>query len=172
MAFDAKGAWLFAIWLASLVGLIALAIYDIRWMLLPNKIVFPVTLLAVLEVAADLSFSEKPPHVLLMALASLAIAGGLFYILFQVSRGRWIGGGDVKLGFALGLLLGHPSQAFLMLFFASLLGLAFSLPVVLFKRSAISQKVPFGPFLIVATIIVKLFGPHIIDWYSRTFLYL
>lgn len=170
--FNDKGIWLFAVWLISLVGLMALIVYDIKWMLLPNKIVFPLTVVAVVGVLGDTLFFDGGVHSLLMALSALAIAGGIFYVLFQISNGKWIGGGDVKLGFALGLLLPGPAEAFLMLFFASILGLLFSLPVVVLKKTSLSSKIPFGPFLIAATVITKLFGTSLISWYSKTYLYL
>lgn len=171
-ALDSSGIWLLIVWLASLVGLVALIVYDIKWMLLPNRIVFPLTGIAAAGVLGNAFLTHNGLHSLLMALASLAIAGGIFYVLFQISNGTWIGGGDVKLGFVLGLLIARPAEAFLMLFFASILGLIFSLPVVIFKRSKLSSKIPFGPFLIAATVIVKLFGTGIVSWYTRTYLYL
>jgi prepilin signal peptidase PulO-like enzyme (type II secretory pathway) len=167
---DSKGVWLLTVWLTSLIMLMALLVYDIRWMLLPNKIVFPLIVVATAGVLGEVVLFNGGVHDLLMAIAALAIAGGIFYGLFQVSSGKWIGGGDVKLGFALGLLIGQPTQAFLMLFLASILGLIFSLPTVLVKHSSLSKKIPFGPFLISATIIVVLFGQSIIDWYTATFL--
>jgi len=171
-AFDAKGVWLLGVWLTSLVGLVALIVYDIRWMLLPNRIVFPLIAIAAAGVVGRTFFAGEGVHTLLSALTGLSIAGGLFYVLFQVSGGRWIGGGDVKLGFALGLLLGGAGEAFLMLFFASILGLIVSLPAVLLKKTQLSGKIPFGPFLITSTIVVKFFGGVIIAWYTDTFLYL
>ncbi len=162
----------FGLWLAALVGLIALAVYDIRWMLLPNRIVFPVTAIAILMVAIRLVGSDSMSSVLLNAIGGLAVAGGIFYVLFQISDGSWIGGGDVKLGFALGLLLGSPLLAFLMLFIASLLGLVYSFPQLAISKLSNSRKIPFGPFLIASTIICMLFGQVIIDWYSGQFLYL
>lgn len=169
---DGRGIWLLAVWLTSLVGLIALVVYDLKWMLLPNRIVFPVMVIATVGVGGDVLLFNDGLHVLLKALASLLIAGGIFYVLFQISGGKWIGGGDVKLGFALGLLLAGPAEAFLMLFFASILGLLFSLPVVFLKKTKLSSQIPFGPFLIAATIIAKLFGTSLITWYTRTYLYL
>lgn len=169
---DHRGIFLLTVWLISLVGLVALIVYDIRWMLLPNKIVFPLIAIATLSVAGDSLYSDEPFHTILMSIGSLLVAGGIFYVLFQVSNGKWIGGGDVKLGFALGLLLGRPDLAFLMLFTASILGLVVSLPAVLSKKSKLSSKIPFGPFLIIATIVVKLFGLSVIHWYTNTFLYL
>jgi leader peptidase (prepilin peptidase) / N-methyltransferase len=170
--FDGSGVWSLAVWLVCLVGLIALTVYDIKWMLLPNRIVFPLTIVAAVGLIGDVMLFGSGISGLLRAVAAVAIAGGIFYILFQVSDGKWIGGGDVKLGFVLGLLLAQPIDAFMMLFIASILGLMFTLLVVLFKRSAISKKVAFGPFLILATIIVKLFGAGIIGWYTETLLYL
>lgn len=162
----------FVVWLISLVALMALLVYDTRWMLLPNRIVFPLIGIASVGTVITASLSDQPFHVAYMGLLGLLVAGGLFYVLFQVSNGKWIGGGDVKLGFALGLLLGGPVEAFLMLFTASILGLLFSLPALVLRKTKFSGKIPFGPFLIVATILVKLFGTAVIDWYKNTYLYL
>ncbi len=162
----------FAVWLISLVMLMALMVYDIRWMLLPNKIVFPLTGVAAIGALLRIVAADQPLHAFVLTVAAVAIAGGIFYVLFQISGGKWIGGGDVKLGFALGLLLGKPELAFLMLFVASLLGLVVSLPAVIAKKNTMASKVPFGPFLIVAMVFVQLFGTQIIDWYAATFLYL
>ena len=71
----------------------------------------------------------------------------------------------LKLGFLLGALVGRPDHAFLMLFIASLLGCIYILPSLATKRLKRSSRVPFGPFLILATIIVVLFGNDIITWY-------
>lgn len=163
---------LFALWLAALVGFAALIVYDIRWMLLPNKIVFPLIGLGVLTVLIRAIDSGDVLGTVLAGLGGLAVAGGIFYVVFQVSGGTWIGGGDVKLGFALGLLLGSPALAFLMLFGASLLGLVVAVPGVVTKKSKLTSKLPFGPFLIVSTVIVMLVGQQIIDWYLSGVLYL
>ncbi len=159
----------FVVWLALLVSFMALIVYDLRWMLLPNRIVFPAGILAAVY-ALIAVLQEGTVEAVVNTVLAVGVGGGLFYILFQVSNGRWIGGGDVKLGFVLGALLGDPSQAALMLFIASLLGTLVSLPMLLAKKLTPSTRVPFGPFLIVATIIVLLFGHDISDWYWRTFI--
>lgn len=163
---------LFVLWLTSLVGLVALVVYDIRWMVLPNKIVFPLIGLGIIYAVITALTTDNPGHSLLMSFLGLLVAGGIFYVLFQISDGKWIGGGDVKLGFALGLLLSSPYIAFLMLFLASLLGLLVSMPAMLIKKSSIKNRIPFGPFLVTATIICVLFGQLIIDWYTTQFLYM
>lgn len=163
---------LLGLWLAAVVAFMALIVYDIRWMLLPNKIIFPLIGLGVASAFIRVMASDTPASTALMGLGGLVVAGGIFYVLFQISDGAWIGGGDVKLGFAIGLLLGSPFLAFLMLFIASILGLLIATPGILLKKSKLSSKIPFGPFLIIATVIVMLFGQRIVEWYSATFLYL
>jgi prepilin signal peptidase PulO-like enzyme (type II secretory pathway) len=163
---------LFMLWLVALVMFMALIVYDLRWMLLPNKIIFPLIGVGSISAFLQVVASSVPLRTAFLSLGGLAVAGGLFYVLFQISGGKWIGGGDVKLGFAIGLLLGSPILAFLMLFVASLLGLLVAVPGIVLRKSTFSTKIPFGPFLILATIIVMLFGQHIVDWYGTTLLYL
>lgn len=164
--FDHKGIFLLVCWLVALVGLMALLIYDLRWMLLPNKIVFPLIALGVLQVLTVAIIFDGGIKYVVGAVVSAAIAGGIFYVLFQVSKGQWIGGGDVKLGYALGLLLAAPNLAFLMIFVASLLGILVAIPGLLTKKLAASSKIPFGPYLIAATVLVMLFGQSLVDWYN------
>jgi prepilin signal peptidase PulO-like enzyme (type II secretory pathway) len=161
---------LFGLWLACLTGLVALVIYDLRWMLLPNRIIFPLyAVAAVIVLVQVLDASSLQP--LVQAVYGILIGGGIFYLLFQLSEGRWIGGGDVKLGFFLGALVGGPTHAALLLFIASLMGSVISLPLLATKKASKSTRIPFGPFLIISTIIVQLFGTTIIDWYQNLFLY-
>ena len=159
----------FGLWLLSLTGLVALAVYDLRWMLLPNKIIFPLygvaTLMIIVQALQD--SSAKP---LASAAGGVLIGGGIFYILFQVSKGKWIGGGDVKLGFLLGALVGGPLSAAIMLFLASLIGSLFGGSLLLTHRISRGTRIPFGPFLIIAAIVVVLFGQQLSDWYIDTFI--
>lgn len=157
------------LWWVCLVGFMALLIYDIRWMLLPNKIIFPLYGVAALFVVVRM-LTESSFEPLVGAAFGVVIGGGIFYALFQVSRGSWIGGGDVKLGFLLGALLGDAVLAGLALFIASLLGTVLAVGLMVSRKLTAKSRIPFGPFLIAATIIVQLFGQDIVDWYSRYFI--
>jgi prepilin signal peptidase PulO-like enzyme (type II secretory pathway) len=163
--FTAQGIFLLICWLVALVGLLALLAYDLRWMLLPNKIVFPLIGLGVVQVLVRWLVFDEGIASIGQALISVAIAGGIFYVLFHLSDGSWIGGGDVKLGYALGLLIGSGTLAGLMLFIASVLGILASLPGMLQRKLSVKSRIPFGPCLIVATIIVVLFGQSLLDAY-------
>jgi prepilin signal peptidase PulO-like enzyme (type II secretory pathway) len=165
------GIFQFVVWLIILVGFMALAIYDLRWMLLPDRVVKPLAILAVGQVIV-LAVVKGDNALLWAAVWGLACLPGLFLVLYWASRGRWIGFGDVKLAVVLGLLVGGPLRAILLLFVASLVGSVVSLPLLATGRKALSRRVPFGPFLIIATIIVYLFGTGLITWYKRQFLLL
>lgn len=165
LSFHGVGLLQFVVWLAFLVGFVALAAYDLRWFLLPDRIVYPLIGLAIAEVVAVAVWQHNWEGALQAGLAGLVIAG-IFYLLFQVSNGNWIGGGDVKLALVLGLLAGTPLKALLVIFIASLVGTLVSIPLLLRGKQGLQMRVPFGPFLLVATFIVVLFGSHITDWYS------
>ncbi len=97
-----------------------MAVYDLRWYILPDSIVYPLVLLATGETVVNALWTHDWT-MLWQPLAGALLIFGLFWILYQVSKGAWIGGGDVKLALVLGLLAGSPGQAFLVIFIASLL---------------------------------------------------
>lgn len=159
----------FGLWLSVLVWFVYLSTYDLRWMLLPNKAVVGVIVSSVgLWAARELMLGFERTSVL-NVLGAVAVLAGLFWGLYQVSDGKWIGGGDVKLAVALGVLAGEPVRAFLVLFIASLLGSIVGVTMAVRAKSR-QLHVPFGPFLMGATVIVYLFGGDLIEWYVRTLL--
>jgi len=161
------GLFQFVLWLIFLVGFVALAVYDLRWFLLPNKVVFPLAALAAVQtLALPLLFHGAWRDVGGAALG-VAVIAGLFWVFFQLSDGKWIGGGDVKLGVVLGLLAGGPLQSALLLFVASACGCVAALPMVLAGKANRKAHIPFGPFLLLALVVVKLFGAGIIQWYTH-----
>jgi prepilin signal peptidase PulO-like enzyme (type II secretory pathway) len=163
------GDWiLFITWLACSVGLLALLVYDARWMLLPNRIIYPTFFIAALgRLIYIIGYENHKLHALLMWAASIAVASGIFWILFVISNGRWIGFGDVRLGLITGTLLASPSKSFLMIMLGSLLGTLFMLPALALGKKNLASKLPYGPFLIGATMIIVLFGENILNWYEH-----
>ncbi len=157
----------FGLWLSILTGLMALLVYDLRWYLLPNRIVYPLTVLAGCMALIQVAVASDPAAAVVDTALSVLVGGGIFYALFQVSGGKWIGGGDVKLGWLLGLIIGSWAGSLLMIFIAALLGTIVSIPLMVDKKLKRNSVIPFGPFLIVGAIIVVLFGTEILDWYQQ-----
>lgn len=153
-----------AVWLFELILLVALIVYDLRWMLLPNRLMVPLVALAVLQLILFLA-SGLPPAVWFVGPLSGALsAAGAFYLIFWLSKGAWMGGGDVKLVFIMGLILGFKLTV-LALFLAFLLGAVISLVLLGIKLRTRKDLIPFGPFLIVGLIIARIAGQPIVDWY-------
>lgn len=168
-AFSVIGWAGFGIWLALVVQLVALAAYDLKWMLLPNRMVAVAGVLSVALLATRLAAAHSVDP-LLDALWGALIAGGLFYVLFQISAGRWIGGGDVKLGAVLGIIVGGPMNAILLLFMASFAGTLVTLPLLMTGKAKRTSKLPFGPFLIMGAYLTVLYGQRLVDWYNTILL--
>lgn len=165
--FNSKGTTLFIFWLFFLTGMIALAVYDLKWYLLPDKIIKPLILLGLAQTGVILYIANSPTRQLANLLLSIMIGGGIFYLIFQISAGKWIGGGDVKLGALLGLILADGNLIFLAIFMASLLGTIVSLPLLVTGKFKRTSKIPFGPFLIAGAFIARLSGVSLIAWYKH-----
>ncbi len=169
--FVGAGLILFGLWLGALVLLMALTVYDIRWQLLPDRLVWPLVVLG--GVFGLIRFYGYHGHdistVLLQMGGGVLVISGLYFVLHQVSRGAWVGFGDVKLNIFIGLILGWQ-QALLAIFLANLIGMIVVLPGIVLKKMSGKSRIPFGPFLILACIIALLWGQSIIDWYLHSLL--
>lgn len=166
LGFTGVGLFQYVYWLLFIVIFVALAVYDLRWFTLPDRLVRPLVVLAVIEVVVVALLRQSWADVW-QPVAGLVIIAGLFYGLFQFSKGRWIGGGDVKLALALGLIAASPLRALLLLFLSSLLGTLASLPLVVRGKGGMKAHIPYGPYLLLAAVIVQLYGAHIILWYQN-----
>ncbi|HEY5549871.1 MAG TPA: prepilin peptidase [Candidatus Saccharimonadales bacterium] len=155
-------------WLLTSVGLLALLIYDLKWMMLPNKIIYPTLVVAIGGRSVYLiSFETDIKKALIDWSLSVLLASGLFWLIFMASSGKWIGYGDVRLGLITGTVLADPLLSILMIFVASVLGTLIALPALATGRKRLNSKLPFGPFLITATALVLLFGQIPINWYKQ-----
>lgn len=101
---------------------------------------------------------------LLGAVGSGLAIGGFFLLLIIITKGKGMGGGDVKLGAFIGFVLGFPS-AILAIVLSFLTGAIFSVALILLGKKHFGQVIPFGPFLVIGSLIAMLWGNEIIDWY-------
>lgn len=160
----------FAMWLVAAVLLVILFAYDTKWFLLPNRIVFPLIGVGAIAAASYEAMAGAGITTLLPLAGSIVILSGLYLLLWLVSKGQWIGFGDVKLGLGLALLLVDWRLAFVALFAANLVGCLLVIPGMLSGKITRQTRVPFGPLLIVGAVIALLAGQSIIDWYMGALL--
>lgn len=98
------------------------------------------------------------------------IGGGFFLGQFILSKGKWIGGGDIRLGAVMGAMLGWKGLV-LALLTAYWIGAAVAIILLASHRKKKSDHIPFGTFLSAATFLVLLYSDVIINWATEIFLY-
>lgn len=135
-------------------ALTILFITDLKKMLIPDRIILPAIIIAL----AAKPFAGN-------ILTALGIAG-FFYALILITKGKGMGGGDVKLGGFIGLGLGFPN-GIVAIFLAFLLGAAFSIVALILRKKRLGQHIPFGPFLVLGSLIALFWGEKIIHWYLQ-----
>ncbi len=141
--------------------LILIFVYDLRYQIIPDRFSVSAMFVALL-INLALGF---PPSLLLYGAAVL----GIFFLMqFMVSKGRWIGGGDIRLGVVIGLMLGLWN-GLATLFFAYIAGAIFSIGLILAKKVNMQTKIAFGTFLSGAAIAMLFFGEHVIEYYLSAF---
>lgn len=154
------------IWLLSGVVLAMLFAYDAKWFLLPDKLTAILAGLGAVNVTLMAIQSTTPIETVLSAVGAVGILSGLYLVLYQVSKGRWVGFGDVKLGVGLALLLVDWQLAIVALFLANLIGCLVVIPFMAMGKLKRDSHVPFGPLLIAGTIVALFIGPSLIELYA------
>jgi prepilin signal peptidase PulO-like enzyme (type II secretory pathway) len=143
-------------YLAAAVLFVSLVFFDLRYLILPDKIVFTIGGLAILY---DVFFRYDELWNLL--LSGVLFAFG-FAIIYLGSRGRAMGFGDVKLAFVIGLVLGYPAGFFsiiLSIWVAALWGII----LILSNKATMKTALPFGSFLSASAVIFIIFKNLIED---------
>lgn len=138
-------------------ALIVLSVIDFRTFEIPMGINVFIFFVGILRVVTDYRNSKE--YILGFFAVSLFLA-----ILFWVSKGRAIGGGDVKLMAAAGLVVGWKC-IIVSFFVACLLG-----SVIHLLRMKITKEdhvLALGPYLAMGIYISILFGNEIINWYFK-----
>jgi leader peptidase (prepilin peptidase)/N-methyltransferase len=168
--FNYYGKILFTIWLLLVLITVSLALYDLKYKILPNRWVYSAIVVSLLFILIYYFSFNQGIAFIESRLLGVLFSSGFFYLIFQISKGKWIGGGDVKLCIALGLVLGGPLSAILMLFIASTLGTVVMLGLVMIKKFNIKTTIPFGPLLIISFYLCFLVGSQILNWYSSIYI--
>jgi leader peptidase (prepilin peptidase)/N-methyltransferase len=134
--------------------LVVIAVYDYRHKIIPDEAVYPLMLLALIAIIVKSTFfpAFSPVH----AVVEGVLVGLPFFLFFAFSKGRAMGFGDVKLALALGWLLG-VSRGYAVVILSFWIGAVVGLFLIGMARGhSMKSQIPFGPFLIIATLIVVL----------------
>ena len=151
--------------------LILITAYDIRHTIIPDEWVYAFAILAFISSSTFALEQSGTSGILMLLIAGPATALPLF-ALWLVSRGKWMGFGDVKLALGIGWLLGI-SAGLAAIFLAFVIGALISVVILLPLRYistrigitrlsgsargfTMKSEVPFGPFLVASCILLWL----------------
>ncbi len=142
--------------------LLALALIDVEYFLLPDKLTYPGILvgLATSWVSPITTPSQSAIGALAGAGILLAMIGGWYLI----RREQGMGFGDVKMLAMMGAFLGFPGMV-MALFFAALSGSVAGVALLAQSGGSMKLKLPFGVFLSLGALIALFAGEPILDWY-------
>jgi leader peptidase (prepilin peptidase)/N-methyltransferase len=141
-------------------ALIVLSVIDFRTYEIPLGINIFILALGLIRVLTDI----RNWQIYLVGLCAVSI---VLAILYYATGGRAIGGGDVKLMAACGLLLGWK-----LIILAFLLGcvLGAVIHVIRMKVSGESHVLALGPYLSMGVFIAAVWGNSMISWYLGQFI--
>lgn len=144
-------SWTFV--LAAVLALLLelLFLFDLRYSVLPDEVALPALLVGTLVGLATGQRFES------LALGGI-LGAGFFGFQYLVSRGRWIGAGDIRLGALMGLMLGWRNLL-LALYLSYLIGATVSIVLILSRRRRWRGQMPFGTVLTAIAFILLLAAP-------------
>jgi prepilin signal peptidase PulO-like enzyme (type II secretory pathway) len=162
--------------------LVIILVYDMRHKIIPNVFAYTFALIAFVHMFFGASAHGGLGFVV-PALSTIG-AGPLlafpFYLVWLLSRGKWMGLGDAKLALGMGWFLGLTAGASAIML-AFWVGAVVSIAILLlaellkgarthnflglkFRLSVLNMKseIPFAPFLIIGLLIVYFFSYNIV----------
>ncbi|MCJ7839896.1 prepilin peptidase [Lederbergia sp. NSJ-179] len=158
-----KIGWSFELIIAwTLITLLVIIfITDIKFMLIPDKILF---FFAFVFIGERLIYPLQPWW---DSIAGAALIFMMLLIIAILSKGG-MGGGDIKLYTVLGIVLG-TKLVLVSFFFANILGAIAGLigmAIGIFEKR---KPIPFGPFIAIATLIAYFYHDELFAWYQSLF---
>ncbi len=158
--------------------MVVIAVYDLNHFVIPDKLTAIATGITLLMLLYQGLLGTSIITVATSILASLA--GVLFfYLLWRISNGTWLGFGDVKLAFPLGLIVA-PAHVFSMIVLSFWVGAGISLFLLGLNRLGrgklalrfpalnltIKSVVPFAPFMIAGCLLVLFTHINVLDLFT------
>lgn len=99
---------------------------------------------------------------------SALISAGFLLILNLITKGKGMGMGDIKFALFMGLILGYPN-IMVAFYVAFIVGAIYGLGLIIFKKANKKSQVPFGPFLVLGTLVAWWWGDLIIKFLMSNF---
>ena len=138
---------------------IVIFVIDVKYYIIPDSLNFSLILIGILKnflPATLLNLNQDMFQSLIGGAAGYLLIWIIIFLYKKIKNVEAMGLGDAKLLSGLGFIFGLKS-IFVILFTASILGLLYSIPKLLKGKSSLKTAIPFGPFLIIGTVICYLY---------------
>lgn len=154
--------WDLPAYLVLFAGLLALSCIDVERLLLPKKIVYPLTILVtgLLLMAAAITGAW---HDFVIG-AACAVGWFIVFFAMNLASARLLGFGDVRLSVVLGMSLGWLGVGYVLLgfFAANLIGAIVGIVLIATKRLERGDRIPYGVFLALGCAVAVFAGPEVL----------
>ncbi|MDR9500951.1 MAG: prepilin peptidase [Desulfurivibrionaceae bacterium] len=155
----------FLVYFVFAAALLVIIVIDLYHQIIPDLISIPGIILGA---AASLLL---PGLTWQDSLLGLLLGGGIFYLIalgyYLLTKRQGMGGGDIKLLAMIGAFQGWQALPFV-IFGSSLLGTIVGVGAMVHQKKGGQTRIPYGPFLAVASLIYLFFDQQIIQgtlWY-------
>jgi leader peptidase (prepilin peptidase)/N-methyltransferase len=159
--------WIFSVLL--LEAFLVLTFIDFQHLILPDSVIL-FTLIAALVYGLLSKFVIGSGIFNILSLENIlsaVLAFGIFFLVWLVSKGKWLGFGDVKLAGLIGLIFGAMGSL-IVLYLAVVLGAVVGLVLLAFKKANLKTQLPFGSFIGISASAYILFDPFITEKIMNT----
>jgi prepilin signal peptidase PulO-like enzyme (type II secretory pathway) len=161
---------------ALIITFVALVcfVYDVRFMEVDDRVVYPFLVFWGIYIVIHYFFPDFFLETFLLApvpdlLVGALLGWGFYAAQYYFSAGKWVGAGDMRLGFFMGIILGWK-YLLLALFLAYILGSFFAIYLLLTKKAKKNKALPMGAFLMPSLLVFMLYGEIIWEFYWRILL--
>jgi leader peptidase (prepilin peptidase) / N-methyltransferase len=161
-------SWQLPAFCVFFAALLAISVIDLAHFIIPNRIVYP-TLFATIPLLAAAAAADGTWVRMEDALIGGAAGFGALLVVHLISP-RGMGFGDVRLAGVIGVMMGWLGFRYLIvaLFLAFLLASIIGVGLIVTRIRTRKDAVPFGPFMASGAVIAVLWGPVIVETYTRS----
>jgi leader peptidase (prepilin peptidase)/N-methyltransferase len=168
------------VWLVAMfIVLILITVYDYYHFIIPDEMTAALMVLMTAWIGWQYWLGALTPYSLGVLIAASVAGASFFFSLWFVSRGQWLGFGDVKLAIPLGLWVGATS-VFSFIVVSFWIGAAISLLILAWQKYergkrrlhlsaetlTMKSAVPFAPFMIAGAALVYITQFDVLSLFS------
>ncbi len=161
--------------------LVVITVYDLYHFIIPDRLVVILTVMVLIVMSYSHYLNPITLESISWQFLATGLGSGFLLILWLISKGTWLGFGDVKLAIPLGLLVG-TEQVFSFIVLSFWIGAGISLLILGFIRLSrgksllhlqpgtltMKSAVPFAPFMVASSLVILFTHFNVLELFSFT----